>query len=415
LIPVLLFLLLLNHTYGQSSQIRNRNRAVKSVPFFEETTIWEHKEEGAWPYHVYGLVQSKKGTLLAFAEGRVEMHDNSPHHLVVKRSTDGGRRWSKNIYTEKSDGSFWDANGKPGKMEAWTNTGPVMDADTGRVFFFYALNEGSRHQNETRVFYRYSDDDGLTWRPRIEITQLFADNPHGWTFHMPGPGHGIQLQNQRGIHASRNGRLVLAVWHRRAVTANPRLYGISLLVSDDHGKTWRHTGDTGIGHGMNEARIVELEDGRILMNARGGRAMRDGKEIETQKHRVYAWSKDAGETFGGHVVRKEFVYSKNGCDSAIQRYPKYGKNILLFSRPANPEVRAQMTMSLSMDEGQTWSQHKLIHDGSSFYSDIVVLPNGTIGLLYGKGKDGRHEQLPHHVAFARFNIECLQQRDNTNR
>jgi hypothetical protein len=68
-----------------------------------------------------------------------------------------------------------------------------------------------------------------------------------------------------------------------------------------------------------------------------------------------------------------------------------------------------------MDEGQTWSQHKLIHDGSSFYSDIVVLPNGTIGLLYGKGKDGRHEQLPHHVAFARFNIEWLQQRDNTNR
>ena len=65
---------------------------------------------------------------------------------------------------------------------------------------------------------------------------------------------------------------MLAVWHRRAVTANPRLYGISLLVSDDHGKTWRHTGDAGIGHGMGEGRIVELEDGRILLNARGGRA-----------------------------------------------------------------------------------------------------------------------------------------------
>jgi len=38
--------------------------------FFEEHVLWENKKENAWPYHVYGLVQSTKGTLLAFAEGR---------------------------------------------------------------------------------------------------------------------------------------------------------------------------------------------------------------------------------------------------------------------------------------------------------------------------------------------------------
>jgi len=386
--------------------------------FFEEKVVWQNKEENAWPYHVYGLVQSSKGALLAFAEGRQgKGGDADPHHLVLKRSTDGGRNWSRNIYVEKGDGSFWSANGEPGKLECWTNTGPVVDEKTGRVFFFYALNEGTRQQNWTRVFYRYSDDDGLTWLPsseeggRIEVTHLFADNPHGWTFHMPGPGHGIQLRHQQGKHADKNGRLMLAVWHRRAVTANPRLYGVSMLVSDDHGETWRRAGDAGVEHGMNEGRIVELENGRILLNTRGGVAVRDGKKVDTQKHRVYAWSNDAGETFGKPEVHTEFEYSRNGCDSSIQRYTTTTQNrtnILLFSRPADPRQRARMTVSLSSDEGKTWSTQKLVHDGPSFYSDLAVLPDGTIGLLYGKGKSP-HEQLPDHVAFARFNLEWLEQ------
>jgi hypothetical protein len=67
-----------------------------------------------------------------------------------------------------------------------------------------------------------------------------------------------------------------------------------------------------------------------------------------------------------------------------------------------------MTVSLSGDEGKTWSAHKLVHDGPSFYSDLVVLPDGTIGLLYGKGQSP-HRQLPDHVVFVRFNLAWLQQ------
>ena len=77
-------------------------------------------------------------------------------------------------------------------------------------------------------------------------------------------------------------------------------------------------------------------------------------------------------------------------------------------RPADPTRRARMTASLSSDEGKTWSAHKLVHEGPSFYSDLVVLPDGTIGLLYGRGQSP-HGQLPDHVAFARFNLEWLKQ------
>jgi len=57
-------------------------------------------------------------------------------------------------------------------------------------------------------------------------------------------------------------------------------------------------------------------------------------------------------------------------------------------------------VSVSTDEGQTWSHHKQVHDGPSGYSDLVVLPNRTIGLLHDKDT---------HVAFARFNFEWLKQ------
>ena len=104
------------------------------------------------------------------------------------------------------------------------------------------------------------------------------------------------------------------------------------------------------------------------------------------------------------MVRTEFEYLfKNGCDSSIQRYStaaETGQNILLFSRPAAPDKSARMTVSLSEDEGRTWSLHKLINPGSSGYSDLIVLPDRTIGLLHNQGS---------RVAFARFNLKWLKQ------
>lgn len=69
-----------------------------------------------------------------------------------------------------------------------------------------------------------------------------------------------------------------------------------------------------------------------------------------------------------------------------------------------------MVMSISYDEADSWSYHKLIHDGPSYYSDIAVLDDKTIGLLYGKGSKKEHKQLPDHVVFARFNMEWLMQK-----
>ena len=55
---------------------------------------------------------------------------------------------------------------------------------------------------------------------------------------------------------------------------------------------------------------------------------------------------------------------------------------------------------MSYDEGKTWPIARVLHTGGYAYSDLTVLPDGTIGCLYEK--DGYQA-----VTFARFTLEWL--------
>ena len=62
-----------------------------------------------------------------------------------------------------------------------------------------------------------------------------------------------------------------------------------------------------------------------------------------------------------------------------------------------------MTVRASYDEGKTWPvARRLKEEGGSGYSDLAVLPGGTICCLYESGWWGP-------IVFARFSIEWLTQ------
>jgi len=42
---------------------------TSQAAFFEEHVLWQNKEENAWPYHVYGLVQSTQGACSPLPKG----------------------------------------------------------------------------------------------------------------------------------------------------------------------------------------------------------------------------------------------------------------------------------------------------------------------------------------------------------
>ena len=81
--------------------------AAGGRPFINEQVVWDEGEGGIGPHFVYGLAATRKGTALAFCEGRVVPGNNHPHHLLLKRSTDSGKTWSPDIFIERSDGAFF--------------------------------------------------------------------------------------------------------------------------------------------------------------------------------------------------------------------------------------------------------------------------------------------------------------------
>lgn len=396
---------------------------LRAKPVQQESTVWQDRENGIAVHFVYGLTAARDGAILAFAEARVGSgHDETPHDLVLKRSTDLGATWSDTITVERADGSYWRKHGQPDRRECWANPAALTERATGRVFVFYVLNEGAHNgknmQRYTRNFYRFSDDGGKTWSERVDITDLFHTKADGtpnrdaageWmrdvngfpcdhlgrAFHMPGPGHGLQLKS---------GRLLMQFWNRTAIgsEAGPipreqRAYGLRILYSDDGGRTWKAGPAFGEDIGPTESRLVELDDGTIYLNARV-----DGPSNAARRRAIFIGA-DHGLTWTFRGF-DEAMPPYAAVDSGLLRLRRGDQTLLLFSHPRHATRRMGLTLSASLDGGRTWTLHKPMHDGGSNYSDLVELSDGTIGLLYGNGPSA---PAGFPVKFIRFNLEFL--------
>jgi sialidase-1 len=62
-----------------------------------------------------------------------------------------------------------------------------------------------------------------------------------------------------------------------------------------------------------------------------------------------------------------------------------------------------MTVRISYNGGDTWPVARLVHEGPSAYSSLAVLKDGTIGLLYERGRTSAYEE----ITFARFPLLWL--------
>jgi sialidase-1 len=99
------------------------------------------------------------------------------------------------------------------------------------------------------------------------------------------------------------------------------------------------------------------------------------------------------------------------------------KNRILFANPDNlaradgnesagkSRDRKNLSLKLSYDEGQTWPVNKVLEPGYSAYSDVTVLPDGTLLCFYEHGRrSDAAKQKPTSYAgltLARFNLEWL--------
>lgn len=333
---------------------------------------------GADGYHTYripSLLVTPKGTVLAFCEGRKNSgSDTGDIDLVLKRSTDGGRTWSKQQVV-------WDDAGN-----TCGNPCPVVDEATGTIWLLLTWNRGDDNEkaikagtskDTRRVFVCSSKDDGLTWTEPRDITA--ATKPAAWRWYATGPGVGIQLQ--RGEH---KGRLVIPCDHSVNLESGKMEYRAHAIYSDDHGATWKASEP--IEPDVNECQVVELSDGKLLMNLRNYREA-------TSRQRALSFSDDGGATWS--EVTYDPVLVEPVCQASLIRVAPAsgGDQRLLFSNPATTKKRVQMTVRLSPDGGKTWPAAKLLHAGPAAYSCLAMLDADTVGCFYECGEKSAYERI----------------------
>jgi sialidase-1 len=166
------------------------------------------------------------------------------------------------------------------------------------------------------------------------------------------------------------------------------------FFSDDHGKTWSLGASADAG--TNESQVVELADGRLMMNMRNHPPL-------PENFRLIATSADGGRTLSATTPDRALV--EPPAQASVIRFTTGTTNDrsrLLFANPASSK-RERLTVRVSYDEGATWPAARVVHDGPAAYSSLVALADRSIGLLFERGDRSPYER----ITFARFTLEWL--------
>ncbi len=372
--------------------------------FLQTADLFPKGENGFATFRIPGIVVTAKGTVLVYCEARRSGNDWGTNNIYLRRSTDGGKtfdlarqiahqgtRIPRNpVAIEKKIESALDQ----------TVNNPVMIADkNGTVHFVYCVEY-------SHVFYARSTDDGLTWSNPVDLTAVVAGlrSQYNWRVVASGPGHAIQLNA---------GRLLVPLWISTSEGAKnghgPSV--VTTLYSDDSGANWK-VGEiagkptpTDDWKSVGEPIAVELSGGRVMMNLRTS-TKRDRRLVTISPDGISRWSRPQFDD----------ALREPGCMASLVRLslPTSGeKSRILFSNPDTLKARAgqtgapgtsrareNLTIRLSYDEGKTWPVSRVLDGGRSAYSDLAVLPDGTVLCLYEK---------PGYLSLSRFNLSWLSQ------
>ncbi len=327
-------------------------------------------------HRIPALTTATNGWIIAAWDGRPETCQDAPqaNSIVYRISKDGGKSWTP-IQIALA--------GTPGANKVgFSDPSFVVDRTTGTVFLFSVksfdaglfqsqLGTDPTARNILHAHVVESHDNGQTWvNPRTITDQVTAGYEGQWFTRFASSGEGIQLRY--GAHA---GRLIQQ--YAVANSGSTSLMAVS-VYSDDHGVTWK-PGTPSEGS-ADENKVVELSDGRLLLNSR---------TQGTAGQRLEAISYDGGQTWGPFRHNWDLTDPRNNA-SIIRAYPNAPQGsararVLLFSNADSSSARANGTIRVSYDDGFTWNEGKVFESGDMAYSTLHALNDGTWGLLYETG------------------------------
>ncbi|MGL5272482.1 MAG: exo-alpha-sialidase [Phocaeicola sp.] len=373
------------------------NTQADGFPMRPGVAVRQLGEDGVNTSRIPGITTSKKGTLLAVYDARYESSRDLQGHMdiALNRSFDGGESWAPiQIVLDMKE---W--RGLPEKFNGVSDACILVDDNTGDIYVAGLWMHGvldsktgkwveGMTQDSTRWIHQWhakgsqpgvgvkqtsqfiiskSTDDGETWSEPVNITAQ-TKRPEWWLY-APGPGHGITLKD---------GTLVFPTQGRD----KNGLPFSNITWSKDGGKTWITSNPA--YHDTTESMAVELSDGSIMLNMRDNR---NRGNIENNGRRICVTA-DLGETWTEHATSRNALIESTCMARIHKHFYKEGgveKTILLFCNPESYNSRDHMTLKVSFDDGETWSNEKKIlldQYGSFGYSCITSVNEQTIGVLY---------------------------------
>jgi sialidase-1 len=359
----------------------------------DKQDLFQNGEGGYFSYRIPALVATRHGAVLAFCEGRRDSaSDWGNIDILMRRSTDRGRTFAPPARVAEVDGPKpQHPVGLANKMVKPEDVGynnPTAIAARDAVHLLFCLDYG-------RMFWQRSTDDGATFSRPVDITAALEPlrRDYAWKVCAVGPGHGIE---------TRDGRLLAPVW--LSLAHSPEGHHPSVLTtisSDDGGRRWRAgeiaVTDTPQSHNPSEAELVELADGRIMLNARNESANRN-RLVATSRDGLTRWS----------APRFDPRLPEPICMASLLRVGgKHGP--LLFANPDNFQnsQRRNVSVRVSDDEGIVWSATRTLEPGRSAYSDLAALNEKEIFCFYERGPRDGETPRADRLTLARFSLDWV--------
>ncbi len=306
-------------------------------------------------YRIPSIVTTADGAVIVFCEDRHNSWvDKSYTDIVYKLSTDNGSTWSE---TTSITGSI-----NSGEY-AFMDPTPIVDAETGEIFvFFTRWNRLNADVTNNRAFLSRSSDNGRTFSIPEDVSEtVLVSGMFSAGF---GPGHGISVKDGRFA-----GRLMAMT--RQSDGAKSWSY---CLRSDDHGKTWFCGQATLSG----EAQTAESGKDRLHLNIRKGAS------------RYVATSTDGGESWSTPVVDASLPTLDSGCEASVLGV---GDNMVFWCGPAGGSASAGhdnrygLKIFRSSNCGATWSRNQVLYEMASGYSDMTILSDGRMAIVFEAGSE----------------------------
>lgn len=352
------------------------------------TVVYKPGDYNSLFYRIPAIITAKDGSLVITSDKRKFNNNDLPADIdvVCNYSTDNGLTWSQ-PYTIAQGKGVGAGFGDAGLARSLDENGLITVFVGGQGFF------QSTAENPIRTYKCMSYDNGRTWTEPEDITHFIfgkdCDDPERkhWQGSFCASGNGLLTSKGRIIFvAAVRETTINGIWNHA-------------VYSDDNGKTWHVSGRATQGIG-DESKIVELNDGSLLMS------------IRTQGKRLFSLSYDGGETWLDSP-QKWHELNTTACNGDLIRYTLkrdgYEHDILLQSLPDN-YTRSDVTVFVSFDEGKTWPIKKIVVPYASAYSSLCILPDNTIG-LYVEERDNctvdESYQIGYEMVFYRFTFDWL--------